>query len=83
MHISLAPTLESKIKARVSSGLYNNSGKVIREALHFMEENQGIIRQIKLVHLRQAVATGALQAERGEFSQCPVQNIITASNQTA
>ena len=48
MHISLTPTLESKIKAKVETGLYNNASEVIREALRFMEDNQDIVQQMKL-----------------------------------
>jgi len=73
--------LESKIKAKVNSGLYNNASEVVREALRFMEENQDIVRQMKIRHLRQAVATGANQAEHGEFSQRSVQDIIAEVNQ--
>jgi len=83
MHISLTPQLESKIKDKVNSGLYNNSSEVIREALRFMEENQDIIQQMKLNHLRQAVAIGATQAENGEFSPRSVEDIIAESNHTA
>lgn len=83
MHISLTPQLESKVKAKVDSGLYNNSSEVIREALRFMEENQDIIQQMKVNHLRQAVAIGADQAENGEFSPRSVQDIISESNHSA
>ncbi|MDX8379328.1 MAG: type II toxin-antitoxin system ParD family antitoxin [Gallionella sp.] len=83
MHISLTPQLEAKIKDKVNSGLYNNSSEVIREALRFMDENQDIIQQIKLNHLRQAVAIGTSQAEKGEFSPRSVQDIIAGSNHTA
>jgi len=83
MHISLTPQLESKIKDKVNSGLYNNSSEVIREALRFMEENQNIIQQMKLNHLRQAVAIGADQAEQGDFSPRSVQDIVAQSNQSA
>ena len=83
MHISLTPQLEYRIKEKVNSGLYNNSSEVVREALRFMEENQDLIQQMKLNHLRQAVAAGADQAERGEFSQRSVQDIIAQSNHAA
>ncbi|WP_038248959.1 type II toxin-antitoxin system ParD family antitoxin [Ghiorsea bivora] len=82
MHISLTPKLESKIKSKINSGLYNNASEVIREALRFMEENEEIIQQIKLNHLRQAVATGAQQVERGQFSNRQVDDIIADLNNT-
>lgn len=34
MHVSLTTELESRIKANVKSGLYNNAREVIREALY-------------------------------------------------
>ncbi len=76
MHISLTPMFESKIKEKVNSGLYNNASEVIREALRFMDENQEIVQQMKLNHLRQAVAIGAEQAAKGQFSSRSVQDII-------
>ena len=33
MHVSLTPELESRVKAKVESGLYNNASEVIRDAL--------------------------------------------------
>jgi len=48
MHISLTPELESRIKAKVETGLYNNGSEVIREALRFMETHEDWINEIKL-----------------------------------
>jgi len=79
MHISLTPALESTIKNKVKTGLYNNASEVVREALRFMEENQDIVHQMKLNHLKQAVAIGTKQAENGEFSNRSVQEIVSAA----
>ncbi len=57
------------IMEKVSSGLYNNYSEVIREALRMMWKNE------QLEKLRQAVAVGAEQAERGEFSAQSVTEI--------
>lgn len=83
MHISLTPALESSIKSKVQTGRYNNASEVIREALRFMEENQELVQQMKLNHLKQAVAIGATQAESGEFSQRSVQDIIADAHASA
>ncbi|MDQ6981096.1 MAG: type II toxin-antitoxin system ParD family antitoxin [Ghiorsea sp.] len=80
MHISLTPKLESKIKSKVSSGLYNNASEVVREALRFMEENEEIVQQMKLNHLRQAIDTGAQQVENGQLSTRQVDDIIADLN---
>jgi antitoxin ParD1/3/4 len=58
MHISLTPELEAIIKEKVTSGLYNNAGEVIREALRFMKTNEELINQMKLDHLRSKLAEG-------------------------
>ncbi|MEA3292576.1 MAG: type II toxin-antitoxin system ParD family antitoxin [Pseudomonadota bacterium] len=76
MHVSLTPELESKIKAKVNSGLYNNASEVIREALRFMESHEEWLYQLKLEKLRSRLAVGAGQAERGEFVEKTVPNLI-------
>ena len=76
MHISLTPRLEEFVKAKVASGFYNNSSEVIREALRFMETHEEWIYQMKLDRLQQEVAKGAEQAERREFVNQTVREVI-------
>lgn len=61
MHISLTPELETAVKAKVSSGLYNNASEVVREALRQSlardQENQWIARE---------AAIGFAQLEAGQ-----------------
>jgi antitoxin ParD1/3/4 len=49
MNISLTTELESAVKAKVASGLYNNASEVIREALRKTllqeQENQWLVRE--------------------------------------
>ncbi|MDR7121327.1 type II toxin-antitoxin system ParD family antitoxin [Rheinheimera soli] len=66
MHISLTPELESRIKAKVESGLYNNASEVIREALRFMDTHEDWIHQVKLALLRDQLKVGTDQLDRGE-----------------
>ena len=66
MHVSLTPELESRIKAKVETGLYNNASEVIREALRFMDTHEEWIHEIKLARLREQLKTGIDQLERGE-----------------
>ena len=40
MNISLTPVLESYIKAKVESGLYNSASEVIRESLRALQEKE-------------------------------------------
>lgn len=66
MHVSLTPELESRIKAKVDSGLYNNASEVIREALRFMETHEDWIHEIKVARLREQLREGLEQLDRGE-----------------
>ena len=66
MHISLTPELESRVKAKVETGLYNNASEVIREALRFMETHEEWIYEIKLTRLREQLKIGVDQLDRGE-----------------
>ncbi|MGL4566786.1 MAG: type II toxin-antitoxin system ParD family antitoxin [Halioglobus sp.] len=66
MHVSLTPELESRVKAKVESGLYNNASEVIREALRFMDIHEDWIHEIKLARLREQLKEGIDQLDRGE-----------------
>lgn len=66
MHVSLTPELESRVKAKVDSGLYNNASEVIREALRFMDTHEEWIRELKLARLREQLKIGIDQLDRGE-----------------
>ena len=79
MHVSLTPRLEEMVKEKVASGLYNNASEVIREALRLMEQQDQML-DIKRQALRDAVLLGFDQAERGEFSDRSVAEIIAAAN---
>ena len=66
MHISLTAELESRIKSKVESGLYNNASEVIREALRFMDIHEDWIQELKLARLREQLQVVVNQLERGE-----------------
>lgn len=74
MHVSLTEKLEKIVREKVSSGLYNNASEVIREALRLMLKSDEV-ESLKLERLREAVAIGAEQAERGEFVKQTVSEI--------
>lgn len=66
MHVSLTPELESRVKAKVETGLYNNASEVIREALRFMETHEDWIREVKLAQLRNQLSAGITQLDQDE-----------------
>jgi antitoxin ParD1/3/4 len=65
MDVSLTSELESRVKAEVESGLYNNASEVIREALRFMETHEDWIHEIKMASLREQLKVGTDQLDRG------------------
>lgn len=74
MEITLSSELQKIVEYKISSGGYQNASEFIREAiLRTVEQDQ-----LKLSKLNEAVAIGIEQAERGEFSQRSVQEIIKA-----
>ena len=68
MHISLTKNLETIVKSKVESGLYNNASEVIREALRMMHQRDENIKARYEDFKHQAVL-GYEQGERGEFAQ--------------
>lgn len=81
MHISLTPELETIVRSKVDTGLYNNASEVIREALRFMETHEELVNEMKLEKLRAKLAVGAEQARRGEFVGQTVSEIIKEAKQ--
>lgn len=75
MHISLTPELENIIKEKLSSGLYNNAGEVVREALRFMKTNEELIYQMKLDSLRSKLAQGECDLESGRYTELAEEEI--------
>lgn len=65
MHVSLTPELESRVKAKVESGLYNNASEVVREALRFMDTHEQWIHELKLDKLREQLQVGISQLDQG------------------
>lgn len=60
MNISLTPKLETLVRNKVKSGLYNNASEVIREALRILDQRDRHER------LKTEVVKGFEQIERGE-----------------
>jgi|GEM_PF-6787939 len=61
MHVPVTPELESRVKTKVDSGLYNNASEVARKALRFMDTHEDWILEIELAHLRAQIHIGQPQ----------------------
>lgn len=80
MNISVTPELYNIVQKKVESGLYNNASEMIREAIRQMDTNQELLYQLKLSHLRSALAEGVRQVKNGEFAECSLKDIISELN---
>lgn len=76
MNVSLTPELMRIVQSKVESGLFNNASEVIRDAIRQSDTNERLLYELKLAHLRGALAEGMRQAEAGEFAECSLAAII-------
>ncbi len=76
MNVNLTPQLESLIKEKVATGLYNNASEVVREALRLMELRD------RLELVRGEAGKGLSQLQQGKKSEAkPVtQQILRSDN---
>ena len=65
MNFSLTPQLESFVRECAESGEYNNASEVVREAIRLLKHTAEE-RDIKLKHLREAIAEGDDAISRGD-----------------
>ncbi|MCE3233809.1 MAG: addiction module antidote protein family [Rickettsiaceae bacterium] len=80
INVSLTPELISIVQHKVDSGLYNNASEVIREAIRQLDTNQELLYQLKLAHLRNALADGVKQVKNGEVTEYSLKDIISELN---
>lgn len=66
MNVSLTPELEQFVHTKVKSGRYLSASEVVREALRLLEERDRL-REIRIETLRQEIAVGVEQRNRGEI----------------
>jgi antitoxin ParD1/3/4 len=67
MDISLPPELEELVRQMVESGQYNSTSEVIQDALWLLYYRDRL-REIKLEELRQEIAIGLEQADKGQLT---------------
>lgn len=65
MNVSLTTRLEKLVNQKVTGGLYHSASEVIRAGLRLLEE-QDEMRRRRLKELRQEIALGLEEAQRGE-----------------
>jgi antitoxin ParD1/3/4 len=72
--LSLGPYWEAFLKELVESGRYATQSEAIREALRGLE-----VRERKVQELREHLAEGEAQADRGEFVAATPESILGAA----
>ncbi len=79
MNVSLGPSFEKFVEKLLASGRYVSSSEVVRASLRLlMLEEQ--TAKAKLKDLRTAVRVGLDQAERGEFVDLNLTEILAATD---
>ncbi len=71
MDISLPPDLENFVSLRVKSGKYQSASEVVRDGLLLLKD-----RENRLGELRQEIAIGIDQAEKGLLAPLDVPEIL-------
>jgi antitoxin ParD1/3/4 len=77
MNVNLTPQLETLIKQKVRTGLYNNASEVVREALRLMElrDRQDLVRT--------EAAKGFAQLRQGETVLLDIKRAKRAAKATS
>jgi antitoxin ParD1/3/4 len=74
MNVSLTPQLESYVKQKVASGMYNSVSEVMREALRLLEEHDAL-KEMKMAALRRDIQEGIDELDRGEGTPLNMEDI--------
>ncbi len=82
MNVNLTPELEAFVKDKVSSGRYNSSSEVVRDALRLFEE-QDRFREMKLELLRKEIQKGIDDLDAGRVSKLSMDDIRRIARERA
>ncbi len=82
MNVNLTSELESYVKNKVSTGLYNSASEVIRDALRFLEE-QDHVKELKLQVLREEIKKGLVDLDAGNYSELGMEDIKKQARERA
>ena len=70
MNVHLGPILDDFVAGLLQSGYYQTQSEVLREGLRLLKEREDL-KQLRLADLREEIAVGSEQADRGEFVDGP------------
>lgn len=70
MNVNLGTVFDQFIADLLASGHYQSQSEVVREGLRLLKEREEL-KNLRISGLRQEIARGAEQADRGEFVDGP------------
>ena len=70
MNVNLGPVFDEFVAQLLETGLYQSQSEVLREGLRLLKERQDF-KNLQLSRLRDQIALGTQQADRGEFVDGP------------
>ena len=70
MNVNLGPVFDEFVAKMLKSGLYQSQSEVLREGLRLLKEREEL-KQAHLSRLRNEIALGIQEAERGELTDGP------------
>ncbi len=70
MNVNLGPVFDQFVADLLKGGLYQSQSEVVREGLRLLKEREEW-KRLRLAGLRQEIAIGSEQADRGEFVDGP------------
>jgi antitoxin ParD1/3/4 len=75
MNISLPPQMQRFLEAEVKAGRYATTSEAVRDGIRLLQERKAE-RAARLVELRNAVAVGIAQADRGETAPLNLEDVL-------
>ena len=74
MNVSLTPQMVKFVEAEVASGAYQTASEVVRDGLRMLQERKQD-RQARLEEIRQQIAVGLAELDRGERFTLDIEEI--------
>jgi antitoxin ParD1/3/4 len=68
MNVTLTPEQENYVRSQLQGGNYDSVQELISEALQLLEEKTRLLKQKRLAELRQKIASGSEQIDRGQVT---------------
>ena len=69
MNVTLTPEQENYVQSQLEGGNYDSIQELISEALQLLEERNRVLKQQRLVELRQKIASGTEQIAQGKVTE--------------